>query len=248
MSKPRITSAAKRLTINRSGIKDIWNAFLVDGANWSVNDIPYCPTTATCIPHTLVSYRDAISIHNKAIQSGNKNYHVDAYVHFWIDDQKFDGVVEGIWSKPHKLLKLLRHFSGVITPDFSTCADFPDPLCRWNTYRMRALGFWLGKNGIAVINNVRWGNINTWSYCFDGIIHHSIIAIGTTASNPYIKDNRPLFEDGLLELIKVLEPKTIIVYGSAKNKVFDIIRSKGIHIIAFPGQTFSAFERRKGNE
>ena len=41
------------------------------------------------------------------------------------------------------------------TPDFSTYQDFPEPLKVYNTYRMRAFGYWLTKNGIKVINNIR---------------------------------------------------------------------------------------------
>lgn len=35
--------------------------------------------------------------------------------------------------------------------------------------RMRAYGYWLGKNGIPVINNIRWGTPETFEYCFEGI-------------------------------------------------------------------------------
>ncbi|MBQ0071809.1 MAG: DUF4417 domain-containing protein [Spirochaetales bacterium] len=52
-------------------------------------------------------------------------------------------------------LKILRHFSGVITPDFSTNQDFPEAIKIYATYRMRAFGSWLGCEGIEVINNVR---------------------------------------------------------------------------------------------
>lgn len=232
----------KHIAASRNGIKDIWNAYLVEDAGWSSNDIPICPTTSSELPNRIISYRDAIQIRNKEYKCGNFDFKVNAYVHFWIDDYKFDGEKEGIWSKPEKLLSLLEHFSGAFTPDFSPCADFPDPLCRWNTYRMRAIGYWLGKNGISIINNVRWGNCNTWSYCYDGIEQNSVIAIGSSASNPRIIDNRPLFEEGLLEAARVLKPHTIIVYGGVSSPVFSVLRDQGIRIIAFPSQTCKAFD------
>ncbi|MCF0106739.1 MAG: DUF4417 domain-containing protein [Holdemanella sp.] len=62
-----------------------------------------------------------------------------------------------------------------ITQDFSTFSDFPDPLKRWNTYRMRAFGVWLTRNNINVINNIRWGKEETWEYCFNGLLDNSIL-------------------------------------------------------------------------
>ena len=57
--------------------------------------------------------------------------------------------------------------------------DFPTPLKIYNTYKMRAIGCWLKRNGIKVINNVRWGDKSTYDYCFSGIPKHDIICIGT---------------------------------------------------------------------
>ncbi|MBQ0071515.1 MAG: DUF4417 domain-containing protein, partial [Spirochaetales bacterium] len=39
-----------------------------------------------------------------------------------------------------------------ITPDFSTNQDFPEAIKIYATYRMRAFGYWLGREGIEVIN------------------------------------------------------------------------------------------------
>ena len=215
---------------------DVWNAYLLQGATYSQNDFPICPTTATHIPKQLISYREAITMHNHEFNNKNYNYKYDAFIHFWIDDFKFDGIKEGIWVKPQNLLDLASHFSGIITPDFSTYADFPNPLCIWNTYRMRALGYWIGKNGIPVINNVRWGNINTWDYCFEGIEPNSIIAIGVSASNPRIINNRPLFDAGFLELIKRLSPTDIIIYGGNNYPLFKSPIVSNINIHKFKSQ------------
>lgn len=115
----------------------------------------------------------------------------------------------------------------MITADFSTNADFPDPIKRYNTYRMRAFGFWLGSQGISVINNVRWGTEETWDYCFDGIPYNSIVSIGTVASGINKLENRPDFEAGLLKMVEVLNPHTIVIYGSANydwfKKVSDMV-------------------------
>ena len=108
---------------------------------------------------------------------------------------------------------------------------------------MRAFGHWLGKQGIAVINNVRWGTPETYSYCFDGIEQNSIVAIGTSGGNPKKLIDRPRFEAGLKELVRVLKPHTIIVYGSAKYPCFDELQKQGIIIKAYKSQTALAHER-----
>lgn len=50
---------------------------------------------------------------------------------------------------------------------------------------------------------------------------------------------------GLRELVKTLQPHTIIVYGSADYAFFDELKKQGINILSFSGQMAKAFERRK---
>lgn len=242
------SSVSRTLSTNRSGLQDIWNAYMLKGTLYSPNDIPLCPTTAVSLPSRLISYDEAKTLHNKEMQRGNKDYHVDAFIHFYIDDQKFDGKRTSIWLYPEKSLEILRHFSGIIAPDFSTYADFPEPLKRWNFFRMNAFGYWVGSLGIAVISNCRWGTEETWSYCFDGNPRNDMVAVGTVASGIRLLRNRPLFENGLYEMVAVLHPHTIIVYGSANYACFDNLRAKGIRIIVYPGRTSEAFAGRKLHE
>ena len=175
----------------------------------------------------------------------NPNYHINAFVHFYEDDYKFIGPHSGILTKPYETVEMLRHFDGAITPDYSTNADFPDPFKRISTYFMRAYGWFFTTNEISVINNVRWGTAETWKYCFDGIPYNSTVAIGTVASGIRYLENRPAFEDGLYEMVRVLKPHTIIVYGSSNYECFEYLRSQGINIITFPSKTSIAFAAKK---
>ena len=164
-----------------------------------------------------------------------------------MDDFKFDGI-RGIWHDWSHVLNVLKHFSGVITPDFSTYQDFPEAIKIYATYRMRLYGYWLGKNGVAVINNVRWGTEETYRYCFAGIPENSIVAIGTCGGSPRRLVDRDRFENGLDELVKVLCPHTIVVYGSANYPCFKRLSERGIKIVSFPSKTAKAFEGRKRHE
>lgn len=228
------------MTNVRAGCKDIWNAFMLNEAEYTANDIPICPCTATEVPEKIISYEQACLIYKNNIEAGIKNFVSKDFVHFYMDDYKFDGPVCGVWHAPGRALKILGHFAGIITPDFSTCADFPFPLKCYNTYRMRAFGYWYGKRGGAVINNVRWGTRETFAYCFDGIPKDSIVAIGAVASRLRNRKNRRIFELGFSHMLEILRPRTIIVYGSDKYPCFDAVR-KYVEIIAFPSETNIAF-------
>lgn len=231
----------------RKGCIDVFNAYMCDGAIYSQNDILYCPTTAKGPPEDIITWDEAKTIYRKAIKNKNKDFKHNAFVCFYTDDHKYDGP-RGIWHDSAHALKVLRHFAGAITPDFSTYQDFPEPLKIYNTYRMRVFGYWLSTNGIFVINNVRWGTPETYKYCFDGIPKNSIIAIGTVGGSPRKLIDRKRFEDGLREMVERLNPHTIIVYGSARYDCFEKLKEQGINIVAFSSETAKAFEGRKSNE
>lgn len=236
------------LSGNRKNIKDIWNAFMVKNADFTKSkyDIPYCPTTTNAneIPENIITFSEAINIYNKNIKN-NKNFFCNAYVCFYEDDQKFDGKNKGIWSNPKGAYDILNHFDGLITPDFSTYQDFPISLKIYNTYRMRAFGYWYGTLcKKKVINNVRWGTRETFNFCFDGIPKNSIIAIGTVGGSPFKLIDRERFENGLLVMMKKLSPKTIIIYGSAKYRCLKELSHNGVKIYEFTSRTSLYFKKQ----
>ncbi len=225
----------------RAGCKDVWNTFMVEGAKFTGNDIPICPTVMDGLPEAIVTYSEAKTIYRKEILA-NKNFHRQDWVYFFEDDWKFSD----IWDKPEKAIGILQHFGGIITPDYSTYQDFPMPMKISAVYRSRAFGYWVGqKKGLCVINSVRWGTRETWWYCFDGIPKGGVVAIGTVAGSPRLLENRPRFEAGLFEMARRLRPKTIIVYGSANFPSFKRLMTNGIRIIRFKSKMAAAFERRE---
>ena len=230
----------------RRGLFDIWNAFMCEGASFSDKDIPYCPTIMTDYPETIITWEEALRIYRREYRKNN-SFHIDAFVCFYIDDQKFDGVRNSIWLFPKRALKILKHFNGIITPDFSTYQDFPYPIKIYNTYRMRTFGYWVGCNGLEVINNSRWGTEESYDYCFDGLPQNSIIAIGTVGGGPRNLIDRKRFENGLFEMVKRLNPHTITVYGSANYECFEILKNQGINVISYEGKTCESFRRRREN-
>ena len=227
----------------RRGIKDTWNAFMVEGAEFDVGDIPVCPTTAGVLPGSIISWPEAKRLHKKMLRHGKKDYACDSFVHFYVDDYKFDGRRRGIWLYPLATLEVLRHFEGVITPDFSTNQDFPEPIKTLATYRKRAFGYWLGRRGIAVINNVRWGTRETWRYSYSGIPKHSVVCIGTVGGSPRKLCDRTRFESGFFEMLSRLEPETIIVIGSADYRCLREASEKGANVVSFESEMAMSFKR-----
>ena len=228
----------------RTGLKDNWNAFMVKDASFSDNDIPFCPTRYSAAPKKIVTWTEAKHIH-KIKNLKDKDYSVDALICFYIDDYKFDGKRSSIWTFPDRAFRVIKHFKGIITPDFSTYQDFPHPIKLYNTYRMRAFGHWIWEQGYDVINNVRWGLEDTYRYCFDGIEKNSVIAIGTVGGSPRRIKDRARFEEGLYKMVQVLSPQTIIVYGSDNYPCFEELRNRGIQIVSFPSETSASFMRRR---
>ena len=89
----------------RADCRDIWNAFMARGAKFSERGIPFCPTTAKEIPCELISYTEARAIYNRRLKCGDKNFFVNAFIHFYRDDYKFDGSRCGIWAQPRRAQK-----------------------------------------------------------------------------------------------------------------------------------------------
>lgn len=232
----------------RPGLKDVWNAFMLEGAEFAEGDIPVCPCTAVASPKAVISWPAAKALHKKKMAAGETDYRVDAFIHFYVDDCKFDGARTGIWQQPKKALEVMAHFAGIITPDYSTNQDFPEPLKVYATYRMRAFGYWAGKQGIAVANNVRWGTEETWGYCFAGIPKRSIVSVGTVGGSPRKLCDRDRFNAGFREMVRLLEPTVIVVVGSANYPCFEEARAAGIGVVAFESETALAFKKKAAHE
>lgn len=84
----------------------------------------------------------------------------------------------------------------------------------WNVFRSRAIGQFLQDNGIKVIPTISWAEPETFEFCFDGIPKSSIVSVSTVGVK---RDSEALkiWKSGMDEMIKVVEPSTILVYGGA---------------------------------
>ena len=49
----------------RSGCRDVFNAYMCENAKYDAHDIPFCPTTATQVPKTIIPWDEAKSIYKR---------------------------------------------------------------------------------------------------------------------------------------------------------------------------------------
>ena len=190
----------------RAGCRDVFHSYLLENANYVGNlELPAIKTNRIEIPTKLVKFSEIFL---------TKDY--DAYVHFYQDDCKF----ERIWNNPLKYFKQLKKFKGVIAPDFSVYRDMPLIMQFWNIFRSRAIAQGMIDYGINVIPNIRYGDERTYGISCEGIEKNSIIAVGSHGCIKGIED-RKYFIDGFDFIIKQLQPKIVILYGSKPNKLFN---------------------------
>lgn len=127
-------------------------------------------------------------------------------VHFFVDDYRF----EGIYKDPERTLKKYSQYAFLLTPDFSTYADMQ----MWRQIESVAKNRWCGaywqSKGLTVIPTVSWSTPMSYSFCFDGIAHSSIVAVGMIGC----KANKRDFLRGYNAMFEQIEPSAIICFGS----------------------------------
>jgi len=206
-----------QINSTRSGCKDFFHAFLVENASY--DGFLEIPTIEYGIykPKKLISFSKCIS---------STDY--ECWVHFYEDDAAF----ERIWNNPKKYLSILIKFAGVITPDFSLYRDMPLVMQFWNIYRSRAIGNWLQKNGVNVIANIRFGDNRTYKCSCMGVSKCGTISIGTHGC-VRIKNEKQYLREGIEYIVAYLQPKVIVVYGTAPDDIFEKYRKLGVEILQF---------------
>ena len=137
------------------------------------------------------------------------------YVHFYEHDQAFSTVLTGTKN----YLELLKQYDGVITPDCTLMIGQAPCLQQANTYMNRAVGYYLQKNGIPIIPNIRWSDESSFEYCFLGVPKHSIDSVSTHGCITS-RAERKMFKIGLNAMLDELAPHTVLVHGYMPDDIF----------------------------
>lgn len=133
--------------------------------------------------------------------------------HFYYDDYKFIQA----WKDPDKYVNKLSQFKAVISPDFSLYTDFPRALQILSCYRRQWCGAYWQELGLDVIPDVVWGDEESFKFCFEGIPEGGTVAVssvGVKNDKDWNNEEGEMFKRGYDEMMKRLNPSTIIFYGS----------------------------------
>ncbi|MBQ4430645.1 MAG: DUF4417 domain-containing protein [Synergistaceae bacterium] len=170
------------------------------------------PTLKAChyVPEDLIGFNYVKSWKGKREGLG---------VHFFLDDYQF----ERMWTRPYENIERLRVFSCVLTPDFSTYVDMPMAMKIWNIYRARLIGQVMQDAGLNVIPAVRNLGDGTSGMCFEGIEPGGVYAVSTVGVCNSDKEFKKLCQNEVSDIIAMLKPESLIVYGSTQSMGYDFM-------------------------
>lgn len=109
----------------------------------------------------------------------------------------------------------------------------------WNTSRNRAISFWLQREGVPIVPNVRWGDERTYAFAFEGLPQGGTVAVSANGALRK-KVDRGYFKADLERMMEELQPQTIINYSQTPDDVFGECGKRGIEIIQIPHHALSA--------
>lgn len=112
-----------------------------------------------------------------------------------------------------------------------------------NVYFNRAVGFYLQKQGIPVIPNIRWSDEKSFEYCFLGVPKNTIIAMSTHGCIRS-KEQKRIFKEGVKKAIEFLEPSSIVIHGYMPDEVFSDFTSI-VPFYRFPSE-FEETHKKEG--
>lgn len=189
-------------------IRDVYLAYLIDGANRTE------PEGFPIIEEDMVTQKPPSDV----IQWDRRKYDVvDASrttICFYCNDVGFVPVL----NNPEKYVKELKKYESVIGPDASPYDNMPLVVQNSQIYVNLAITYYLAKNGVKIIPNIRLGNGHTIA-SLKAYPTGTLIAIGTHGftRNPA---NRHIFREQIEIIVKTLKPLGIVVYGPVNEYLF----------------------------
>ena len=133
-------------------------------------------------------------------------------VHFFMDDYRFDRV----WYFLKRYVEMFSQFGAVLTPDWSLYADWPTAVQAWNHYRKHYVGAVLQDAGVTVYPTIAWSDERSWNWCFDGEPVGGTVAVSSVGTQKN-RDAKAAFLAGYNEMMRRLEPETVLFYGDVPD-------------------------------
>lgn len=217
------------MTRKKSLIDDGFCSYLVEGATFDgIFEIPHIDAPKEIkLPQRIVPFTK--------VNKGNPSK--DAIGFF-----EFDPTFADIIKAPQNHLILLKQYYCVLSLDCSLYRDMPFAGQIANTYKNRAICYYLRKHGIYTLPLIRWGDERSYtriqhSEClaFQGVEKNSIYAVSSYGCIKS-KEDKYHFRAGLDALMEELEPKIILAYGSNNPKIYAAYE-RYVKIIHYPDWT-----------
>lgn len=133
----------------------------------------------------------------------------DKNIHCFVDDYQF----LRYWNTPDRYINNLKRFRAVCSPDFSTYTDMPIAMQIYNHYRKHWVAAYWQLHGIKVYPTISWSTPDSYDWCFDGEPQGGIVAVSSVGARKNAESKR-LFLEGYEEMIKRLNPSSVIFYGA----------------------------------
>ena len=136
----------------------------------------------------------------------------NSLINMFVDDYR----LERYWNRIDYYANIFKAAKYVMTPDFSALVGMPEDMIKWNIYRSRLIGHVYEKYKINVIPTITWTNSESYPYICKGIKPKSTIAV----SNIGARTDKAIeiFNSGLQEVIKQIEPTQIVICSNKKYK------------------------------
>ncbi len=95
---------------------------------------------------------------------------------------------------------------------------------------------------MPVITNVRWSDERIYELCCTGVPEDSTIAVGSHGCIKLLQE-REFFTKGLDYAVNRLQPKTILVYGTAPDAIFSKYKESGVTVLQFDSDYHIAHQK-----
>lgn len=194
-------------------IEDSFQAFLVDGANFtSVEEYPILreDMIPNNPPAKVMPFFKAINF-----QGDLSEY----FIYFYSPD----GVFERVRRNPKKYVEFFKRCKGIIGFDFSVHSDMPVVKQKSQMNDNLSLSFYYGNNGVLLFPNCRGGADSINDEYLNAFPKHTYIALGVHGFVKLIEQKHE-WRVWIGTVIKKLEPKGFIVIGHLPQDIINDYR------------------------
>ena len=213
-------------------VRDVYLAYLIDGAERTETD-GFAKIeewmVATEPPKEIIQWDRRSDVTNPS----------ETGMCFYCNDPGFQPIL----GNPKAYIEKLRKYEMIVGLDASPYWNMPLWVQKSQIGLNIGITYFYGSQGIKVIPNVRLGDDETLS-SLEAYPKHTLIAIGTNGFTHKL-EVRYKFAKQMRQIIDLLEPAGICVYGPVPDGIFAYAREKKIPIYQYDSYTMKENKRAR---